>query len=83
MFSLTEISFSVGLVLGPLVCGSLTDAFGFQWTACAMGESRGVFFDGSRGKIADVVNVLSSWRCRLGGMYVLYLLHPQVCGAGS
>lgn len=37
MFSLTEISFNAGLMLGPLVCGSISDAFGFYYTACVLG----------------------------------------------
>lgn len=36
VFSLTEMSFASGLMLGPLVCGSLADAVGFYYTACAL-----------------------------------------------
>ncbi|KAF1972864.1 MFS general substrate transporter [Bimuria novae-zelandiae CBS 107.79] len=36
MFSLTEMSFAVGLLLGPLVCGALAESVGFYWTACAL-----------------------------------------------
>lgn len=36
MFSLTEVSFSTGLMLGPLICGSLADTVGFYWTSCFM-----------------------------------------------
>ena len=38
MFSLTEMSFCTGLLLGPLVCGPLADAFGFYYTTCALGK---------------------------------------------
>lgn len=41
MFSLTEVSFSTGLLVGPLLCGSLADAVGFYWTSCALGEFTG------------------------------------------
>jgi predicted MFS family arabinose efflux permease len=43
MFSLTEISFNAGLMLGPLVCGSLSDAFGFEYTAWSLGEFSALF----------------------------------------
>ncbi|KAK4619373.1 hypothetical protein CLAFUW4_11390 [Fulvia fulva] len=36
IFSLTEMSFATGLMLGPLVCGSLADTVGFHYTACAL-----------------------------------------------
>ncbi|EME80841.1 uncharacterized protein MYCFIDRAFT_46557 [Pseudocercospora fijiensis CIRAD86] len=36
MFSLTEVSFSMGLMLGPLICGSLADTVGFYYTSCFM-----------------------------------------------
>lgn len=38
MFSLTEMSFAVGLLLGPLVGGALAEKVGFYWTSCALGE---------------------------------------------
>lgn len=38
IFSLTEMSFAAGLMLGPVLCGSLADAFGFYYTALALGE---------------------------------------------
>ena len=38
MFSLTEMSFCTGLLLGPIVCGPLNDNFGFYYTTCALGE---------------------------------------------
>lgn len=38
MFSLTEMSFAVGLLLGPLVCGALAESVGFYWTGCALGK---------------------------------------------
>ena len=39
MFSLTESSFSFGLLLGPIICGPLADNLGFYYTACALGKS--------------------------------------------
>ena len=42
MFALTEVSFSTGLLIGPLLCGSLADAVGFYYTSCALGELRSV-----------------------------------------
>lgn len=39
MFSLTEISFNVGLLIGPVLCAAITDAFGYYYTACTLGES--------------------------------------------
>ncbi|EME41746.1 hypothetical protein DOTSEDRAFT_135670 [Dothistroma septosporum NZE10] len=39
IFSLTEMSFATGLMLGPLICGSLADAVGFYYTSCALGMS--------------------------------------------
>ncbi|USW58300.1 Putative major facilitator superfamily, MFS transporter superfamily [Septoria linicola] len=36
IFSLTELSFNVGLMLGPVVCGSISGAFGFYYTACTL-----------------------------------------------
>lgn len=41
MFSLTESSFSFGLLLGPVICGPLADNFGFYYAACALGELSG------------------------------------------
>lgn len=38
IFSLTELSFNVGLMLGPVVCGSISGAFGFYYTACTLGK---------------------------------------------
>lgn len=38
MFSLTEISFNVGLLVGPILCAAITDAFGYYYTACTLGE---------------------------------------------
>lgn len=74
MFSLTEISFNIGLMLGPLVCGSLSDAYGFEYTAWTLGE----YHASSNGKdrLADLS--ISSWRCCIRGMYILHLLHAQV-----
>jgi hypothetical protein len=46
MFSLTEMSFCTGLLLGPLVCGPLADAFGFYYTACALGKRLSIVGDG-------------------------------------
>ncbi|PIA93361.1 putative MFS-type transporter [Cercospora beticola] len=36
MFSLTEISFNVGLLVGPILCAAITDAFGYYYTACTL-----------------------------------------------
>jgi len=36
MFSLTEMSFNTGLMLGPLIFGSLSDAYGFEYAAWTM-----------------------------------------------
>jgi predicted MFS family arabinose efflux permease len=36
IFSLTEIAFNMGLMLGPALCGSLSDAFGFYYMSCAL-----------------------------------------------
>lgn len=38
MFALTEMSFSTGLLLGPLVCGPLADATSFYYVTCALGK---------------------------------------------
>lgn len=37
-FSLTGMSYNIGLMLGPLVCGSLSGAVGFYYTTCALGQ---------------------------------------------
>lgn len=37
MFSLTEVSFNIGLMLGPLICGTLSDTVGFYYTSCFLG----------------------------------------------
>lgn len=42
MFSLTEMSFAVGLLLGPLICGALAESVGFYWTACALATAAGI-----------------------------------------
>jgi hypothetical protein len=76
MFSLTEVSFNVGLLLGPLVCGSLSDAFGFEYTAWALGEYRSTFARRGMSLI-----FLFSWRCRSHGGHIFHLLHPQVAEA--
>lgn len=39
VFSLTETSFALGLVLGPIVTGALADTVGFYWATTALGES--------------------------------------------
>ncbi|KAM3420866.1 hypothetical protein BST61_g4105 [Cercospora zeina] len=36
MFSLTEISFNVGLLVGPILCAAITDAVGYYYTACTL-----------------------------------------------
>jgi hypothetical protein len=37
-FAMTETSFAIGLVLGPLVSGILADAFGFYYATSALGK---------------------------------------------
>ncbi|KAK4503308.1 hypothetical protein PRZ48_006736 [Zasmidium cellare] len=38
VFSLTETSFALGLVLGPIITGYLADFAGFYWATTALGE---------------------------------------------
>jgi hypothetical protein len=70
MFGLTEISYNMGLMLGPLVCGSLSDAFGFEYTAWTLGESHAQFIPW------DVsLTFISSGHCNLHGMHFIHLLY--------
>lgn len=38
---MTETSFAIGLVLGPLTTGALADAFGFYYATTALGKFPG------------------------------------------
>lgn len=38
MFALTEISFNVGLIFGPVICGLLSEHIGFKYTAWVLGK---------------------------------------------
>lgn len=37
-FGLQDTALSTGLTIGPLISGSLTDAAGYYWSSCALGE---------------------------------------------
>jgi hypothetical protein len=35
---MTEVSFNVGMMMGPLISGSLSEAFGFYYMNCTLGK---------------------------------------------
>lgn len=39
MFSMTEVAFSAGLMLGPVVGGAISDTVGFYFLMCLLGKS--------------------------------------------
>jgi MFS family permease len=38
VFSMLEVAFSLGLMLGPLISGTLTEAFGYYSMNCTLSE---------------------------------------------
>ena len=77
MFSLTEMSFAVGLLLGPLICGALAESVGFYWTSCALGKLH---------HASDEVYCVNGDFSDCGsfsGLYVFHLLHASSADTGA
>lgn len=39
-----DVAFSVGMMLGPLVCGGLADTVGYFWMSLALGKCASLLF---------------------------------------
>lgn len=79
-FSMTETSFAIGLVLGPLLSGALADAFGFYYATSALGTSSqlspGISFEAA-------TNREPSMRVDLGVDDFMDVFHAQGTSTGA
>ena len=75
-FSMTETSFAIGLVLGPLLTGALADEVGFYYATCALGTYRQSY-------LSQQLTGTSSMCVGPGFDKLVDILHAQGAGAGA